>query len=168
VVAVAAVIVLAVIAVAVPPIGILLLLAAIPVVVWLSVKLAFVINAIAIAPLDTSAIRASADVSAGRFWPVLGRILLFSLLIGIASLIVNATLGQFGQFIDPDVLSQNVQVRDDEVFLSNFELVDLLPSSGQFLVALVIGSAIQAASGLVSTSGFVRLYLDSGAPSETL
>lgn len=163
-----AMMILVMLLVAVPPLGVFLLLAAIPFGVWVAIKLAFVINAIAIAPRGSSPIRASAEVSAGRFWPVLGRVLLFSLLVGIVAQIASATLGQLGQFIDPDVLSSNFEVRNDELFVGNFTFSELLPSSGQFIAALIVSSIIQAASGLVSTSAFVRLYLDSGAPSDPL
>ena len=152
---------------AVPALGILLILVAIPVGIWVAIKLAFVINAVAIAPVDVSAVRASAEVSAGRFWPVFGRLFLFTLLSFIVVQIANATLGQFGQIIDADALALNVQMRNDSVFVRDFELSDLLPSTGQFMIALVFSSVIQAASGLVTTSAFVRLYLDSGAPSES-
>ena len=150
----------------VPPIGILLMIVAIPFGIWAAIKLAFVINAVAIAPVDVSAVRASAEVSDGRFWSVFGRLFLFTLLSLIVVQIANATLGRFGQIIDPEALALNVQVRNDSVLVRDFEFTDLLPSSGQFMIALVVSSVIQAASGLVATSAFVRLYLDGGAPSE--
>lgn len=159
---------LSVIIVAVPPIGIFLLVLAIPVGVWVAIKLAFVINAIAIAPRDVSAIRASAEVSHGRFWPVLGRLLLFTIVLAIIVQIATASLGGFGQLIDPEVLADNIQTRNNTLTINNFGLTDLMPSAGRFIIALVISSVIQGASGLASTSAFVRLYLDSGAPSEAL
>lgn len=168
VVALLAAFVLAVIAVAVPAIGILLLLLAIPVAVWVGVKLAFIINAIAIAPPDVSPIQASAGVSEGRFWPVFGRIFLFSLVLGIVVQIATASLGRFGQVIDADALAANIEARNNTFVVRDFALTELLPSAGQLILALAISSVIQAASGLASTSAFVRLYLDSGAPSETL
>lgn len=152
--------------VAIGPVGVVLVLISIPLIVWLAIKLAFVVNAIAIAPADVSAVRASAEVSVGRFWPVFGRLFLFTLVLGISVNIVTATLGGFAQVIDPNTVALNFEVQNDEFFVRDFDLVDLLPSGGQFLLALVISSIIQAASGLLSTSAFVRLYLDSGAPAE--
>ena len=166
--AVMAMLVLVGITALVPALGIFLLILALPFAVWAAIKLAFVINAVAIAPVDTSAVRASADVSAGRFWAVFGRVLLFTLVLGITVNIVSATLGQYGQLIDAEALSLNFEVRNDTLVVQNFALRDLLPSSGQFLTALIISSVIQAASGLLSTSAFVRLYLDSGAPSDAV
>lgn len=154
--------------VVVPLIGVFLIFIAIPLVVWVVVKLAFIINAVAIAPAEMSAMRASAGVSAGRFWPVFSRLFLFTLVLGITANIASAALGQFAQIIDPDVISQILQVRNDVVIVRDFSLIDLFPSNGEFIIAIVIGSVIQAASGLISTSAFVRLYLDSGAPSEAL
>jgi hypothetical protein len=163
---VVAVALLIAVTVAVPSIGILLIVVAVPFGIWAAIKLAFVINVVAIAPVDVSAVRASAEVSAGRFWSVFGRLFLFTLLSLIVVQIANVTLGRFGQIIDPDVLALNVQVRNDSVLVRDFELTDLMPSSGQFMIALVVSSVIQAASGLVATSAVVRLYLDSGGPSE--
>ena len=132
----------------------------------MSIKLAFVVNAIAIAPANESAIRASADVSVGRFWPVFGRLFLFTLVLGISVNVVTATLGGVAQVIDPNVIALNFEVEGNGFVVNDFNLVDLLPSSGRFVLALVVSSIIQAASGLISTSAFVRLYLDSGGPAE--
>ena len=79
---------------------------------------------------------------------------------------MTATLGGAAQVIDPNAVALNFEVQNDDLFVQDFELVELLPSGGQFALALIISSIIQAASGLISTSAFVRLYLDSGAPSE--
>lgn len=151
---------------AVGPLGVLLIIASIPLMVWLAIKLAFVINAVAIAPPGVSAIKASAEVSTGQFWPVFGRLFLFTLVLGISVQIVTATFGGFAQVIDPNVLALNFEVQNDQFFVQDFRVVDLLPSSGRFITALAISSVIQAASGLISTSAFVRLYLDSGAPAQ--
>jgi hypothetical protein len=161
-----AIMVIAVVTVAVAPVGVFLVVAVIPVVIWAATKLAFVFNAVAIAPTNVSAIRASAEVSGGRFWSVFGRIFLFTLALGLSVNVVTATLGGLASFVDPNAVALNFEIQNDDFLVQDFKVVDLLPSSGEFVLALVISSVIQAASGLISTSAFVRLYLDSGAPAE--
>jgi hypothetical protein len=154
------------ITVLVPVLGFVVIVGLVVTAVWVLVKLAFFVTAIAVVPAGTPVLRASADVSVGRFWPVLGRLLLITISLFVASQIITVGLGEFSQVVDAEALSDVVEVRDDTVFVSDFRIADLLPSTGQLAFVLIINSIVQAAGGLISTSAIMRLYLDSGAPSE--
>ena len=54
-----------------------------PISLWLTVKLAFIPVAAAVAPRHSGLLRISMRASNGRFWPVLGRILLLSLVLTV-------------------------------------------------------------------------------------
>ena len=169
VLALAAVLIMVIVAflvVAVPALGVVALLAMAVVLVWLFVKLGFLFTAIAVAPAGTPVIQASAGVSSGRFWGVLGRLVLITIGVALVGQIVAVGLGDYGQYIDGDVLSNVVQVRGDTVIVRDFRVIDLLPSTGQFIVAIIVNSIVQGASAMVSTSALTRLYLDSGAPAQ--
>ena len=146
--------------------GALAVLGLLIVMVWALVKLAFVVVAVAVAPPGVSPFRVSAAVSANRFWPVLGRLLMVVAGIWIASAIITTVLGQYGQVLDAEQMTNIFRVEGETFVVSDFRIADLLPSTGQLAFALIINSIIQGAGSLVTASAFVRLYLDSGAPSE--
>ncbi len=158
--------IVALLTVAVPALGVIALLALLVGGVWVMVKLAFLFVAIAVAPPGTPMLQASADVSSGRFWGVLGRLALLTIGLAVAGQIIAVGLGDFGQFIDPDELAEVVRVRGETVIIRDFTVEALLPSTGKLIVALIINSIVQGASAIISTSALTRLYLDSGAPSE--
>lgn len=147
-----------------PVLGILAIIGLAVGAVWAFVKLAFLFVAIAAAPPQTSVLRASASVSENRFWGVFGRLLLVFVGLAIAGQIIAVGLGEYGQMVDAEQLSNLVQVDGEVVTVSNVRFVDLLPSPGLFIIVLVVNSAVQAATGLVTTSALMRLYLDAGAP----
>lgn len=144
----------------------LLVLVMLPLAVFVSVKLSFISAAVVAAPTNESAIRASAQVSKGRFWPVVGRVLLLSIGVAIVSGMISGALGGLGQPIDQNALNDIVVGSGNDIGIRDFAFRDLLPSAGSFLVYIVASSIISGLTGLVTTSGFMRLYLDSGAPSE--
>lgn len=147
--------------------GVVAVLASIPLGIYLMVKLAFVIPALAMAPRSSSIIGASAGVSSGRFWAVFGRLLLLIVGVGVASQILTAVLGPLAQPIQPEALADITVERGNQIYVRDFRFVDLLSSGPLFVVALAIGSSLQALTSLITTSGLVRLYLDSGAPAES-
>lgn len=153
---------------AVPLLGVLAVLAFIVGAVWAVVKLTFYSIAVAIAPPGTSVLQASAEVSRGRFWPVCGRVVLVLVGMAIAAQIVSLGLGDYGQMIDAEMLSEVVRVEGEDVFLSDFRVVDLFPSPSGFVAVLIVNSIVQGASTLITTSALVRLYLDAGAPADEL
>ena len=144
----------------------LLILLMVPVGVFLSVKLSFISAAVVASPTSENAIRASAQVSKGRFWPVLGRVLLLSIGVAIVSGMITGATGGLGQPIDQDALADIVVGSGNEISIRDFAFRDVLPSAGSFLVYMVVSSIVNGLTGLITTSGFMRLYLDSGAPAE--
>ena len=110
--------------------------------------------------------KASGSVSKGRFWPVLGRVLLLTIMVAFVSGGIGAALGDFGSPVSQDAFNDTFVTRGDEIVVRDFRFRDFLPSTGDLVPYLIVSSILNAASGLVTTSGFMRLYLDSGAPSE--
>lgn len=149
---------------AVPLLGLLALLGFFVGLIWAAVKLAFVFTAIVAAPRGDSVIRASAEVSDGRFWGVFGRLLLVTIGLAIAGQVIALGLGDYGQMVDADLLSEVIRVDGDVVTVLDFRLVDLLPSAGQFVAVLVVNSIVQGATSIITMSALMRLYLDAGAP----
>ena len=141
------------------------IIAMIPIVVWAWVKLTFLAAAVAAAPKEAPAVRTSMSVSSGRFWSVFGRLLMIALLLGFATNIISAGAGSFGSPIDPEGLAA-LEVNGDEVIFDDFDFSVLIPSNGVLIGALLLTSFVQAASRMVSTSAYMRLYLDTGSPSD--
>ena len=145
---------------------VVLVLLMVPLAIFVSVKLSFISAAVVAAPTSENAIRASAQVSKGRFWPVLGRVLLLSLGVGVVSAMVSGALGGLGQPVDQNAINDIFIGTGNNVTVRDFDFRELLPSAGSFMIYLVVSSVLNGLTGLVTTSGFMRLYLDSGAPSE--
>ena len=141
------------------------IIAMIPVVVWSWVKLTFLPAAVAAAPKDARPIRTSAGVSEGRFWPVFGRLLLLAILLGVATNIISAGAGSFGSPIDADAFA-TLEIDGENGTLDDIEFATFIPSTGVLIGALILTSVVQAASRMVSTSAYMRLYLDTGSPSD--
>jgi len=132
--------------------------------VW--VKLSFLSAAVIAAPTSESVLRSSAGVSKGRFWPVLGRLLLLTIGVAILSSIVSTVTGGLSQPFDANVFVDVFEQDGDVVTINDFAFRDFLPTGTRVVAYLILSSIINAASGLISTSASMRLYLDSGAPSE--
>lgn len=145
---------------------VVLVLLLLPLLVFVSVKLSFISAAVIASPTSESVIKASASVSKGRFWPVLGRVVLLSIGVAIVSGMISGALGGLGQPVDQDAINDIVVGSGDNITIRDFELRDVLPSAGSFLIYVIVSSVLNGLTGLVTTSGFMRLYLDSGAPSE--
>ncbi len=122
--------------------------------IWLTVKLAFIVLAAAVAPDGYRPLRVSMQTTDGYFWAILGRILLLGLIM-FAALIpfmlimfaIGAALG--GSFFnDPDSASGTA--------LAGLAIVGFL---GYILLILSMQ--------VFSTSGLARLYIDAGGPART-
>lgn len=147
-----------------PILGLLALIALVVGFVWAMVKLAFVFTAIVAAPRGTSVVRASAEVSDGRFWGVFGRLLLVTIGLAIVGQIIAIGLGEYGQVVDAELLSEVLRVDGDTVTILDFRLIDLFPGPSAFIAVLIVNSVVQGATSIVTMSALMRLYLDAGAP----
>jgi len=107
-------------------------------VVFLWVKLGFLPNAAVATNRGQSMLSASAGVSSGRFWPVLGRMVVLVLPM-IAVYVVGFIL----------------------IYASGDN-----PSGGIAIISVLILFVGGLLSALVMTSGLSKLYLESGAPSD--
>jgi len=158
----------AVVSLVLPFLGLLVVVALLIGSVWLFVKLTFLSAALAAGPSDVSPIRASASVSTGRFWGVFGRIVLFTLVVGIAGTIIGTSVtavAGVGPTLDTEPFFDSISTTDDGFEVDNIAFGQFF-DSGNLLGAIVVSSLVQAATTLVTSSAFMRLYLDSGAPSE--
>jgi hypothetical protein len=98
-----------------PILGVLAILATFPAAIWVGVKLSFFVVA-CLEPVEgRNPIQASADVSRGRFWPVLGRLVLVSIIgLGI-SFTVSLVLSPFSSQPSADDIDRLVIVENDEL-----------------------------------------------------
>jgi hypothetical protein len=125
--------VLVVITAVVPLLGVLLFLAAVPVVIYGSVRLLLLAQPLlVIEGLGLGLFRRSWELTRGRFWGLFGRSLLFGLIVGFASNVVTFPIQLLGA-ADPQLAT---------------------------LLGATAGLAAGAASGLVQVAGPVLLYRD--------
>lgn len=146
--------------------GVLALLATVVLLVWALVKLAFVVPAAVAAPSSASVIRTSMAVSTDRFWPIFGRVLMFVLVLPLAGNLVTTAFGRYGSIINGQAAAEMLDTSGGSTVFVDTQLRDLFPSAGTFVIAAIVASLISAVTTLISTSAAMRLYLDSGAPSE--
>lgn len=145
--------------------GIALFFAAIVGLVWLWVKASFLNVSSVVGPPGGSALRESFDRSAGRFWPVFGRLLILGLIglaVGtvISSVAAPGYLNGFEVGADgiPELGGVPVEDLDEIVF------TDLIPYDADFLVATIISSLLNGMVALFSRSGVTALYADTDGP----
>lgn len=132
--------------------------------VWLYVKLSFVAVAAVASDRGVNLLRTSAALSSGRFWAVLGRLVVLALLgvaAGFAFNIVTIPL-QATASIDASV----IETVDGE--LSDFAVRDVVPNVGVLGVLLVVATLVQSAQSAVGAAGHAALYRDAGGPSGLL
>ncbi|MEM7093365.1 MAG: DUF2510 domain-containing protein [Actinomycetota bacterium] len=143
----------------------LAILGLIPLGVWAWIKLAFLSSAAVAAPPGASILRASGAVSQdGRFWAVFGRLLLITISVTVMVAIVSGVIGA-GQPIDPNEVEDVVTVVDDDVIVRDFTVAQFRPSNGALFYYALASGIVTGLGRLITTSGVMRLYLDSGAPS---
>ncbi len=132
---------------------------------WLFTKASFLPVSAAVAPSGQSALRASFDRSAGRFWPVFGRLLLLAiigLVVGtvISSIAAPGYLNGLNFSADGTPVLGGVPLED----LDEIVLTDVIPYDGDFLVATIISSLLNGMVALFSRSGGAALYNDLSGP----
>ncbi len=139
------------ITVAVPPLGVVLLIAAIPVVVWLGVKWAFVVVSIVDRRGDPFA--RSNRVSAARWWPTLGRLVLLGILVWLISIAIQVvvTIVTGGEFSAFSTGTDGQFDGNSEPFVFDDELDLGTP--------VIIVTAVASAIGTMLTSSVVALAM---------
>lgn len=120
-----------------------------PLSLWLSVKLAFIPVAAGLAPRDHGLLRTSWRASNGRFWAVLGRILLLSLVVAAVFIPIGVLIA--------------ILIGVGALAAGSGD-----PSIGLFVAlaivfGLVFGVAVYFAQ-ILQASGISRLYADLGGP----
>ncbi|MDH3301299.1 MAG: DUF2510 domain-containing protein [Acidimicrobiia bacterium] len=122
-----------------------------PLSLWLSVKLAFIPVAAAVAPRDHGLLRTSWRASDGRFWAVLGRILLLSL-------VVAAVFIPLGLLVAILIAVGALAAESGDVSIGLFVVLGAV-------FGLVFGVVIYFAQ-IMQASGVSRLYADLGGPTD--
>lgn len=117
------------------------------------VKLAFLFVAAAANPSGVGALRASASVSAGRFWLLLGRLVILMVIVVIIGLVVSSVTTPFAGGYNVDLIGADT-----------VDFRELVPGPVAGLVAAVIGAFLGLASVGVLLSGLAALYNAVGAP----
>jgi hypothetical protein len=143
-----------VIAVAVPALGVVLLVVAIPFAVWLAIKWAFLL--VAIIDRRGEPFTRSSRVSRGRWWPTLGRLLLLGIIVWLISLLVQIaaavlTGGDYSAFGTGSEFqtdsSLDTVVLDDELDFSAWVL--LVSAVMSTLATVVTTSVVSTATALL-------------------
>ncbi|MEL7156165.1 MAG: hypothetical protein AAFN30_06140 [Actinomycetota bacterium] len=141
--------------------------------VFLWVKLAFWPAAIAVGPSGVNPFSASWQMSNGRFWPVLGRLLLLWLVVtginwvsGIFTQIGFVALFA-GSGIETDPVTGDLLVDGQPVDqLDVVSVGDFLPNVVLVVFAFAIYIAAQAATQALNISGITGLYHRADGPSD--
>lgn len=150
----AAAVLLVVLAVVVEP---LLLLVVVPLLLiagfWLMIKLAFFVTAAGVKPSGTSTLSSTMQVSADRFWPIAGRLVLLGLLVIVFGSVVSAVGSAFGTpAVDAVALTEDFEAD------RSIALADLLPGAAAGFVIAAVGALLNLASVAVAGSGLGVLY----------
>jgi hypothetical protein len=119
------------------PLGILLLLAYIPLGVWLWAKLAFVTQAVLDGPGNP--LRRSWAVSRGRFWPVFGRVLLASVIAGIINYGVS-TMTSVAAAPGTGFGTQSAITLDEDGNVEDFRFDELFPVGPVYVIVTAMGA----------------------------
>jgi hypothetical protein len=142
--------------------------------VWLAVKLAFFGPAVAVAPSGVNPLGVSWKLTAGRFWPVLGRLLLlWAILWGISlvgqiafqAVVTVAMEAAFGFELDP-VTGELLIDGQEASELDVIELDSLIPSSPLLVLLVALTALTQSATQAVTVSATTALYARAGGPGE--
>lgn len=136
--------------------------------VWLIVKLAFVPVTAVVVPSGRSALASSWRVSAGRFWPVLGRLALWYLISSVLSMVSQLVI-QIG--FPALVLSWLEFTPDGELLIDGrpagtidvLVLGDILPNPIAAALVLAALAALTGAVQMASASMLASLYVDAEA-----
>ena len=146
------------IAVAVPVLLVVVVPAAIGAILWLAVKLFFVVAAASGAARGTNILTASATISRGRFWPVAGRVLLVFAIGWVAVFALNILTVPVTSRGDWE---SDVEIGDDGT-IRDLVFADLFPNTGFLAVMVVMGTLVQGVQAAIVTAGTVLLYRDGG------
>ncbi len=149
---------------------ILLVLALIVVGVWLWIRLAFWTTAVAVAPRRRDPFSASWSVSRGRFWGVLGRLILLIIIVSlvagfIGTIVQVAVAAAIPTLVTVDPATQEILFDGRPV--EDFELIalgDFVPGRVDTVLFTALSLLSAAVARALTISGLTGLYARSDAP----
>ena len=134
---------------------------------WVWIKLCFVSVAVVINP-GHSPISASAAISKGRFWGVLGRLLLWWIIIWVISMILsNFVTGAWVLSLGAESWIQSestdtLLLNGIDPYSDTYQLGDVFPSMSAMLSLLTLYAFINCVSFGLGLSGVIALYRRAG------
>lgn len=141
-----------------PILGVLAILAMFPAAIWLGVKLSFFVVACLDPVEGRNPIQASADVSRGRFWPVLGRLVLVGIIGGGLSFAVSLVLSPFSSQPSADDIDRLVIVENDELVV--FDVGGILEAFDVVGPGVILSALPSTAITLFILSATAILFAD--------
>ncbi len=142
-------------AVTVPPLAILGIVAFIPVAIWLAIR--WSLAGVAIVDGPGNPFRRSGEVVSGRWWAVFGRLLLIGIILGVITGAVNTTTSLStggGAFGDQTI----VELDGDGDLIDDFVISDVVPSTPLPIIITVIGQVLVNIISAVGLAGMSELY----------
>lgn len=136
--------------------------------VWFWVKaVVFLPVSTTVVGRGTSALTAAWRISSGRFWPILGRVVVVFALVGTVSTVFQL----IGQALAPTVLFSKFDISDDGSLIVDgrdidtidvLRLGDVLPNPVALLAYFGLFALVTAASQAITASALCALYVDAG------
>lgn len=156
--AIVVVVALLVVTLIVPVVGVLLILAMIPLGIYLWVKLAFFLVAIVAPAAEPNPFKGSARVSShGRFWPVLGRLLLIGIISSVVGYVLSLPLGAAS---DPGSFD-DIIVTDGSDEILYFHIGDFIDEIiGGTGIILLLSAIPQMLSSVIGVAGTTGMYAE--------
>ncbi len=109
---------------------------------------------------------ASAQVSTGRFWKVLGRIMLLSLGLAALGTCLRLITSGYEAPLDQQAMVDSLEALDGDSVIENLRFADWLISTNAMVIFVAASAFVYSITTMISTSAMMRLYLDAGGASE--
>ncbi|MFV0525209.1 MAG: DUF2510 domain-containing protein [Acidimicrobiales bacterium] len=137
--------------------------------VWIWVRMTFFTVAAVVAGPRPVAI--SWRMTAGRFWPVAGRVVLVGIVAYAVMSFGQLVFGAVAPVVNPDaetlmVTADGRLATADGDPIEEFAIADLLPSRDQLVVGTLLAWFATSAGMAIFNSGLAALYLRAGGPSD--
>lgn len=139
---------------------------------WLGTRLAFLFPAVALSPAGSGPWSTTLRLTKGRFWGVLGRLVLLVLIAGVAAGVIQVALQlalQVGivSLIKVDPVTGNLIINGHDLDAERvIRIGDLLPNRAALAAGMAVYAAAQAIQQSVLVSGLANLYHRLAGPAD--